>query len=141
MNRGGALGWGMPAAIGFSLGLGREPVVSIVGDGAAMYSPQSLWTAAYEKLPVTFVVINNTEYNILKNFMRAQPGYESAQTGKFIAMDLVDPPIDFQALASSMGIASKRITRLNEINEVVISSIQSGRPSLIEIVVGIETEA
>ncbi len=141
MNRGGALGWGMPAAIGFSLGLGREPVVSIVGDGAAMYSPQCLWTAAYEKLPVTFIVINNTEYNILKNFMRSQPEYESAQTGKFIAMDLVEPPIDFQALATSMGIASKRITRLNDINEVVTSSIRSGRPSLIEIVVGIETEA
>ena len=73
--------------------------------------------------------------------MRSQPEYESAQTGKFIAMDLVEPPIDFQALATSMGIASKRITRLNDINEVVTSSIRSGRPSLIEIVVGIETEA
>ena len=59
--RGGALGWGMPAAVGFSLGLGRQPVVSLVGDGAAMYSPQALWTAAHEDLPVTFVVINNRE--------------------------------------------------------------------------------
>jgi benzoylformate decarboxylase len=55
-SRGGALGWGMPAAVGFSLGIDRAPVVSIVGDGAALYSPQALWTAAYEKLPVTFVV-------------------------------------------------------------------------------------
>ncbi len=68
--RGGALGWGMPAAVGCSLGLGREPVVCLVGDGAALYSPQALWTAAHEKLPVTFVVMNNREYNILKNFMR-----------------------------------------------------------------------
>ena len=73
--RGGALGWGMPAALGFSLGLGRQPVVSLVGDGAAMYSPQALWTAANEDLPVTFIVINNREYNVLKNFMRSQPHY------------------------------------------------------------------
>jgi len=41
-SRGGALGWGMPAAVGFSLGIDRAPVVSIVGDGAALYSPQAL---------------------------------------------------------------------------------------------------
>jgi benzoylformate decarboxylase len=64
---------GAPAAVGFSLGVDRGPVVSIVGDGAALYSPQALWTAAYEKLPVIFVVVNNREYNILKNFMKAQP--------------------------------------------------------------------
>jgi benzoylformate decarboxylase len=59
--RGGGLGWGMPASVGCSLGLGRAPVVCLVGDGAAMYSPQSLWTAAHEKLPVTFVVLNNRD--------------------------------------------------------------------------------
>src|SRR6516165_2508299 len=41
-SRGGALGWGMPAAIGFSLGLDRGPVVAIVGDCAALYSPQAI---------------------------------------------------------------------------------------------------
>jgi benzoylformate decarboxylase len=46
--RGGALGWGMPAAVGCSLGLDRSPVVCLVGDGAALYSPQALWTAAHE---------------------------------------------------------------------------------------------
>jgi benzoylformate decarboxylase len=35
-SRGGALGWGMPAAVGFSLGIDRAPVVSIAGDGAAI---------------------------------------------------------------------------------------------------------
>ena len=44
--RGGALGWGLPAAAGYSLGIGREPVVCLVGDGAALYSPQALWTLA-----------------------------------------------------------------------------------------------
>ncbi|MFT9377312.1 thiamine pyrophosphate-dependent enzyme, partial [Komagataeibacter saccharivorans] len=102
--RGGALGWGMPAAVGASLGLGREPVVCLVGDGAALYSPQALWTAAHERLPVTFVVMNNREYNVLKGFMRGQTHYVSAREGNFLAMDINDPPVDYQAMARSYGL-------------------------------------
>ena len=69
--------------------------MSLVGDGASLYSPQALWTAARERLPVTFVVMNNREYNVLKNFMKAQPHFLSIRTNRFIAMDLEDPPIDF----------------------------------------------
>ncbi len=136
--RGGALGWGMPAAVGFSLGLGRLPVVSLVGDGAAMYSPQALWTAANEDLPVTFIVINNREYNVLKNFMRSQPHYLSAQTGQFIGMDITTPAIDFIALAQSMGVPGQRITRAADIGAAVAEAIASCRPGLIEILIGIE---
>ncbi|MBL8473153.1 MAG: thiamine pyrophosphate-binding protein [Rhodocyclaceae bacterium] len=136
--RGGALGWGMPAAIGFSLGIGRRPVVSLAGDGAAMYTPQSLWTAVNEKLPVTFVIINNREYNILKNFMRSQSHYTSARTGRFIAMDMNDPPIDFGALAASMGVPAQRITDAAQIRPRVAEAIASGVPNLIEIVVEVE---
>ena len=136
--RGGALGWGMPAAVGFSLGLGRQPVVSLVGDGAAMYSPQALWSAMHENVPVTFIVINNREYNVLKNFMRSQPHYRSAQTGRFIAMDICDPPIDFLALATAMGMPSQRITRTAAIHDTVTQALASGRPNLIEMVIGTE---
>ena len=131
--RGGALGWGMPAAVGYSLGLGREPVVCPVGDGAALYSPQALWTAAYEKLPVTFVVVNNREYNILKNFMRAQPHFTSAQKGKFIAMDIDNPPIDYLAMAQSMGVPASRVDRASDISAAIQAGIASGMPNLIEI--------
>lgn len=136
--RGGALGWGMPAAVGFSLGLGRQPVVSLVGDGAAMYSPQALWTAAHEDLPVTFVVINNREYNVLKNFMRSQPHYLSARTGEFIGMDLVSPAVDFLALAASMGVPARRVSRADEIHDAVNEGIVSCRPNLVEIEVATE---
>ncbi|WP_319239999.1 thiamine pyrophosphate-binding protein [uncultured Propionivibrio sp.] len=108
--RGGGLGWGMPAAVGCSLGLGRQPVVSLVGDGAALYSPQALWTAAHENLPVTFVVMNNREYNVLKNFMKNQHDYLSARSGRFIAMDIDTPAIDYLALAAGFGVPARRIT-------------------------------
>jgi benzoylformate decarboxylase len=132
-SRGGALGWGMPAAVGFSLGIDRAPVVSVVGDGAALYSPQVLWTAARERLPVTFVVINNREYNILKKFMRSQPHYASLRANRFIAMDIVDPPIDFMALAASMGLPARRIDRAVDIAPSLEAAISSGVPNLIEI--------
>jgi len=134
-TRGGALGWGMPAAVGASLGLGRTPVVSLAGDGAALYSPQALWTAAHEQLPVTFVIMNNREYNILKNFMRSQKGYTAARTNRFIAMDIVEPPIDFQSLARSMGVPSQRISKASDIAQAVEAGIRSGRPNLIEIII------
>jgi benzoylformate decarboxylase len=100
--RGGGLGWGMPAACGVSLGAGRAPVLCVVGDGSAMYSAQALWTAAHEQLPVLFAVVNNRQYLILKGYLRGMEG-ESARSGRFVGMDLVDPPVDFVALATSMG--------------------------------------
>jgi benzoylformate decarboxylase len=135
--RGGALGWGMPAAVGCSLGLGREPVVSLVGDGAALYSPQALWTAAHERLPVSFVVMNNREYNVLKNFMKGQKDYISTRTNRFIAMDITEPSVDYQALAQSMGVPSRRIVRAADIAPALEESVRSGSPNLVEIMIGV----
>ena len=134
--RGGGLGWGMPAAVGCSLGLGREPVVCLVGDGAALYSPQALWTAAYEKLPVTFVVLNNREYNVLKNFMRSQSHYVSAKSNRFIAMEIDNPPIDYLALALSMGVPARRLERAGDIAPAIEAGMASQAVNLIEIVIG-----
>ncbi|WP_458130224.1 thiamine pyrophosphate-binding protein [Pseudomonas sp. Z2-11] len=132
-TRSAILGWGMPAAVGTSLGLDRSPVVCLVGDGSAMYSPQALWTAAHERLPVTFVVMNNGEYNILKNYARNQAHYRSAGTNQFIGMDIRDPAIDFLALASALGVASRRVERSSDIAGAVEDGIRSGRPNLIEL--------
>jgi benzoylformate decarboxylase len=133
--RGGGLGWGMPAAVGCSLGLGREPVVCLVGDGAALYSPQALWTAAYEKLPVTFIVMNNREYNVLKNFMRSQEHYTAAKTNRFVAMEIDSPPIDYLALAVSMGVPARRVDRAGDIAQAIEAGIASGATSPIEVVI------
>lgn len=132
-TRSAILGWGMPAAVGTSLGLDRHPVVCLVGDGSAMYSPQALWTAAHERLPVTFVVMNNCEYNILKNYARSQAHYRSAGTNRFIGMDIIDPAVDFVALASSLGVPALRVERSGDIAAAVEAGIRSGRPNLIEL--------
>jgi benzoylformate decarboxylase len=133
--RSAILGWGMPAAVGVSLGLDRQPVVCLVGDGSSLYSPQALWTAARERLPVTFVVMNNREYNILKNYMRAQSHYVSPGANRFIGLDLVDPAIDFPALAAAMGVPARRVSRAIDIAGAVEAGIASGQPNLIEVLV------
>jgi benzoylformate decarboxylase len=110
-------------------------VVCLVGDGAALYSPQALWTAAHERLPVTFVVMNNREYNVLKNFMRSQVDYVSAQTGKFVAMEIDQPAIDYVALAQSLGVPARRIERATDVAPAVEAGIASGRPNLLDIAI------
>jgi benzoylformate decarboxylase len=134
--RGGGLGWGMPAAVGCSLGLGREPVVCLVGDGAALYSPQALWTAAHEALPVTFVVMNNREYNVLKNFMKSQTDYLSARSNRFIAMDIDNPAIDYVALAKGFGLPARRVTRARDIAPAIEAGIASGQANVVEVMIG-----
>jgi benzoylformate decarboxylase len=131
--RSAILGWGMPAAVGVSLGLDRQPVVALLGDGASLYSPQALWTAARERLPVTFVVVNNREYNILKNYMRQQSHCPSTRTLRFIGMEITDPAIDFLALAVGLGVAARRVDRAADIAGAVADGIASGRPNLIEL--------
>ena len=131
-NRGGALGWGMPAAIGVSLAHDHAPVLCLVGDGSAMYSPQALWSAVHEEVPVVFVVLNNGEYGILKQFLVSQTQYNTKKHG-FLAMDLCDPKVDFQSLAKSMGIESTFVNSHREISGAVEAAIKSGKPHLIEI--------
>jgi benzoylformate decarboxylase len=130
--RGGGLGWGMPAALGVSLGAGREPVLCVVGDGSAMYSPQALWTAAHEGLPVVFAVVDNREYRILKGALAAR-GDASARHGTFLGMDLDDPPVDFLALARAMGVPGTRVERAGEVGDAVRAAIDAGGPALVHL--------
>jgi benzoylformate decarboxylase len=62
------LGWGLPAAVGLALGRPERRTVCMIGDGAAMYSIQALWTAAQQQLPLTVVVINNFGYGAMRSF-------------------------------------------------------------------------
>ena len=101
--RGGGIGWGLPAAIGAKVALPDRPVVALIGDGSAMYTVQALWTAAHYRLPVIWVIFNNTSYRILKQRLVMLRGL-AEQADKFVGMELNDPAIDFVGLARSLGI-------------------------------------
>ena len=89
-----------------------------------------------KKLPVVFVIMNNHEYNVLKSFMREQLHYVSAQAGRFIAMDIIEPSIDYVALARSMGVRGVRIEDWRMIGQNVAEALKRTEPSLIEIAIG-----
>ena len=130
--RGGGLGWGMPAALGVSLGHDRAPVLCVVGDGSAMYSPQALWTAANQRLPVVFAVVNNRQYLILKNNLR-QMGAASVAHDRFVAMDIERPAVDYVALAGSMGVDATLVEKAADVGDAVRSALDAGRPHLLEL--------
>ncbi|MEQ8805146.1 MAG: thiamine pyrophosphate-binding protein [Rhodospirillales bacterium] len=126
----GGIGWGLPAAVGVQIAQPDRPVVAVIGDGSAMYSIQALWTAAAMKLPLTYVIANNGGYRIIKQRLKSFHGSEN-----YIAMDFVDPPIDFVAVASGMGLTAERITDPARVRPALNEAIANPGPNLLEIVV------
>jgi benzoylformate decarboxylase len=131
--RGGGIGWGLPAAVGVKLALPDRPVLALIGDGSAMFNCQALWTAAHERLAIVFLILNNGAYRILKERVNALRGH-AAQTGRYIAMDLDDPPIDFTALARSMGVRAERAATLDEVRKSLAAALAAAGPTLIDVI-------
>jgi benzoylformate decarboxylase len=130
--RGGGLGWGMPAALGVKLARPDRPVLCVVGDGAALYAIQSLWTAAHSNIPVVFAIVNNRQYRILRDNL-AGSGGQSARTGTFIAMDLDGPPIDYVSLAAGFGVGGALVEKAADVVDAATAAFESGRPTLLEV--------
>jgi benzoylformate decarboxylase len=130
--RGGGIGWGLPAAIGVQLALPDRPVVGLIGDGSAMYTCQALWTAARYRLGVTFVILNNSSYRILKQRTHAMKGF-SYQADRYVAMDLDDPRVDFVRLAESLGVRAERIEKASDIGPALARAIAGQGPTLLDV--------
>ncbi len=131
---GGGLGAGLPGALGVKLARPDSPVLAVVGDGAALYTIQALWTAAHYHIPVTYVICNNQSYRILKLNMLEYLG-EAMAGRKFIGMDLVDPVLDFGQIARAFGIRGQRVERPEELGPALRSALRSGEPSLVDVVI------
>jgi len=131
-QRGWALGWGLNCAIGVKLAWPDRPVLALIGDGAAMYGIQGLWTAAHYRLPVTFVIANNTEYRILKDCARVLK-LPHACAGRFLGLDVVEPSIDYVGLARSLGVSACRISEPDELSQAVAQSLSGDAPQVIEV--------
>ena len=130
----GGIGFAIAGAIGIQLAQPRRPLVAIIGDGSAMYSIQALWTAAHLALPITYIICNNRSYRILKERLLAFKGV-AATNESFTGMDFHDPPIDFVALAQSMGVTARRITELDEFVPALESALAHDGPDLLDVVV------
>src|SRR5437870_6388141 len=116
--RGGGIGPGLPGALGAALARADRKVVGIASDGAAMYSISALWTAAHHKIPVSFVMLSNRAYRILKLNMIDYLG-PAAGGREFVAMDLVEPELRFDRLAEAMGVPARRVVRPEGLARVI----------------------
>jgi len=125
----GGLGWALPAAVGYALAerdTGRHrPVLVILGDGAANYSIQALYTAAQRQLPVVFLVLCNQEYGILKAFA------DQEHTPGVPGMDL--PGLDFVALASGYGCVAYRVATADALAQALQDALRRSGPTVLEI--------
>ena len=128
----GGIGCGIGAAVGVKLALPDRPVLAVIGDGSALYSIQALWTAANQHLPITYVIINNGGYSILKERLMAYGG-SAAASGKIIGMDLSDPAIEFVQLAASLGVPAMEITDPEKIGPAISESIHRNGPVLLDV--------
>lgn len=124
----GGIGFAVAGAVGIRLATPGRPLVAVIGDGSAMYNIQALWTAAHLRLPMVYVIVNNRGYRILKQRVRAGHGVD-----RFVGMDLSDPPIDFTALAGSMGLRAERIDDADQMAPALRAALDHAGPSLLEV--------
>jgi len=129
--RGGGIGWGLPAALGVKLAQPGRPVVALIGDGSAMYTNQAFWTAAHDSIPVVYVIFNNASYRILKQRTLALKGF-SAEDDRYVAMDLVNPTIDYVGLARSLGVPGELVEKTADVGPAMKRGLASGGPYLVD---------
>jgi benzoylformate decarboxylase len=122
---GGGLGFGLAAAIGVQLAQPDRPVVCILGEGSAQYAITGFWTAAAYDVPVTFLVLRNEEYSILKWFAAVEE-----VTG---APGLDLPALEVAKVAESYGVSSKSVSGRDELHAALSAGIGSGKPQVVEV--------
>ena len=111
----GGLGFGISAAVGVQLAQRGRPVVCVLGEGSAQYGITALWTAVAYKAPVTFLVLRNDEYGILKWFatleqVEGAPGLEL-------------PALDTAAVARGYGVPSVDANSREELTAALTEAI------------------
>ena len=131
-RRGGAIGGGLPMALGVKLAEPDRPVVCVTGDGSAMWSIQSLWNVRHDDLPIVVVVLSNRAYRQVR-MMRGRMMGESA--GEPLGTSLSPPDIDFSSIAAGLGIPARRVTRPGELRDALAEAVRSGQPRLLDVVV------
>ena len=132
---GGAIGYGIPAALGAAIAAPDRPVLCLESDGSAMYTISGLWTQAREGLDITTVVYNNGAYDILRIELQrvgadSEPGPKAQQL-----LDLTHPEMDFVKLAEGMGVPARRVATAEEFAEALRAAFAEPGPHLIDAMV------
>ncbi len=122
----GGLGFGISAALGVQLAQPERPVVCVLGEGSAQYGITALWTAVAYRLPVTFLVLRNDEYAILKWFASLE------RVSGAPGLDL--PGLDVAAVARGYGMTARSVSGADELTDALSDDIAADDgPRLIEV--------
>jgi acetolactate synthase-1/2/3 large subunit len=131
---GGAIGQGLPVAVGAAIACPERPVFALEADGSAIYTIQSLWTMAREQLDITVLVFNNRSYAILNmelQRVRAQGAGANARA----QLDLSRPELDFVKIGNGFGVPSVRADSGEELSGALKRAVAEPGPHLIEVVI------
>ncbi len=128
----GCLGWGVNAAIGAKLALPNRKVIAFVGDGALMFCPQGLWTAAHYEIPITVIVCNNTGY------LSVDLSYDSfgkrRLEGKVshVGTEISEPPLNIVELSDALGV--KGVSVINEKDLLTVLERNASSSEILELI-------
>ena len=131
---GGAIGQGLPVALGAAVACPDRRVVALESDGSAMYTLQSWWSMVREGLDVTTILFNNGSYAVL-NMELGRVGAAAAGPKAKAMLDLHHPDLDFVALAHGMGVPATRATTAEEFNDQLARALATPGPTVVEAVV------
>jgi len=124
-SAGGGLGFGLAASVGVQLAEPSRPVVCVVGEGSAQYAITAFWSAVAYGAPVTFLVLRNEEYAILKWFAEVE-GVSAAP-----GLDL--PKLEVAPVAEGYGVTAHRVRDRDEVAAALAAALASSRPELVEV--------
>jgi benzoylformate decarboxylase len=141
---GGSLGFGVGAAIGAKIAVGRErPVVCHLGDGALGYSAIGFWTMARYRTAMLIVVSNNESYQIVRhNWANQMPDSKMVRDGKYPGLTLGSPMVDYVGLARAQGVDGEQVTKVKELETALRRGLErvtkENRPYLLDVSVARE---
>ncbi|MEX3761406.1 acetolactate synthase large subunit [Paraburkholderia phenoliruptrix] len=131
-NTGGAIGQGLPVALGAAVACPDRRVFALQSDGSAQYTIQALWTMARERLPIVMLIASNRRYGILQTELaRSGLPADTPHASRLTLLD--DPPIDWMALSRGYGVPGERATTVRELSLALADALaHTEGPRLIE---------
>jgi acetolactate synthase I/II/III large subunit len=129
---GGAIGQGLPVATGAAVACPDRPVISLEGDGSAMYTLSALWTQAHEGLDVTTLIFSNHSYAILELEL-SRVGVEHTGPRAKGLLNLSCPQLDFVDLARGMGVPATRPADAGALVDDLRAALAEPGPHLIDV--------
>ncbi|MBV8848940.1 MAG: benzoylformate decarboxylase, partial [Methylobacteriaceae bacterium] len=124
----GGLGFSLGAAVGIALAEREKRIIALIGDGSAMYGIQGLWSAAQNRLPIIFIILNNKRYAALEEFK------DHFQMDRVVGTQL--PDIDFVTIAKGQGVPGRRVERAEDFAPAIRDALKHERgPILLDVAI------